>query len=41
MQNSIKKLFNDNFRKDPGLSKRYDEIINDQIESKIIARAPE
>ena len=37
----LKNLFNGKFRKDPGLFKRYNEMIKDQIESRIIERAPE
>ena len=40
MQKSIKNLFNGKFREDPHLFKRYNEIIKDQIESRIIERAP-
>ena len=37
----LKNLFDGKFRKDPDLFKRYNEIIKDQIESRIIQRAPE
>ena len=37
----LKNLFNGKLRKDPDLFKRYHEIIKDQIESRIIERAPE
>ena len=37
----LKNLFNGKFRKDPDLFKRYDEIIKNHIESRIIERAPE
>ena len=37
----LKYLFNSKSRKDPDLFKRYDEIIKDQIKSRIIERAPE
>ena len=37
----LKNLFNGKFTKDPDLFKRYNEIIKDQIESRIIERAPE
>ena len=36
----LKNLFNGKFRKDPHLFKRYNEIIKDQIESRIIKRTP-
>ena len=37
----LKNLFNGKFRKDPGLFKRCNEIIKDQIESTIIEKEPE
>ena len=37
----LKNLFNGRFRKDPGLFKHYNEVIKDQIESRIIERAPD
>ena len=37
----LKNLFDGKFTKDPDLFKRYNEIIKDQIESRIIERAPE
>ena len=37
----LKNLFNDKLRKDRSLFKRYDEIIKNQIESRIIENAPE
>ena len=39
-KSQLKSLFNGKFRKDPDLFKRYDEIVKDQIESRIIERAP-
>ena len=36
----LKNLFNAQFRKDPDLFKHYQEIIKDQIERRIIERAP-
>ena len=37
----LKNLFNGTFRKGPDLFKRYNEIIKDQIKSRIIERAPQ
>ena len=36
----LKNSFTGKFRKDPDLFKRYDEIIKDQTESRIIEKAP-
>ena len=36
----LKNLFNGKFRKDPDLFKRYNKVMKDQIESRLIERAP-